>query len=127
MSFGSTKKSTNKVKKTKADATLMETKTLPRAKEDHSKDKDKEEKNRKVYKLSVEQSSWSKLYVEEITKKVNVDNPWTIFIAEAAVDNQVKLNQAKVNCIDDYCKVGVDHAKSVIVFNINEDVINRLL
>ena len=53
MSFGSNKKTTNKVKKTKLDATLMETKTLPRAKEDHSKDKDKEEKNRKVYKLSV--------------------------------------------------------------------------
>ena len=49
MSFGSSKKATNKVKKAKAEATLMETKTLPRAKEDHSKDKDKEEKNRKVY------------------------------------------------------------------------------
>ena len=64
---------------------LMETKTLPRAKEDHSKDKDKEEKNWKVYKLSVEQSSPSKSYVEEITKKVNVDNPRTIFMVEAAV------------------------------------------
>ena len=57
MSFGSTKNATNKVEKTKADATLMETKTLPRATEDHSKDKDKEEKNQKVYILSVEQSS----------------------------------------------------------------------
>ena len=45
MLFGSTKKATNKVKKTKLDAMLMETKTLPQAKEDHSKDKDKEEKN----------------------------------------------------------------------------------
>ena len=57
MSFGSNKKATNKVKKTKADAALMETKTLPQAKEVHSKDKDKEEKNRKVYELSVKQSS----------------------------------------------------------------------
>lgn len=57
MSFGSNKKATNKVKKTKLDATLMETKMLPRAKEDHSKDKDKEEKNWKVYELSVKQSS----------------------------------------------------------------------
>ena len=54
MSFGSSKKATNKVKKTKADATLMETKTLPRAKEVHSKDKEKEEKNQKAYVLSVE-------------------------------------------------------------------------
>ena len=77
----------------------METKTLPRAKEDHSKDKDNEEKNWKVYKLSVEQSSQSKLYVEEITKKVKVDNPWKIFMAEAAVKNQVKLDQEKVKCI----------------------------
>ena len=128
MSFGSTKKATNKVKKTKADATLMETKTLPRAKEDHSKDKDKEEKNRKVYKLSVEQSSRSKLYVEEITKKVNVDNPRTIFMAEAAVQNQVKLDQEKVKCIGDYSKVGVDHAKSVIVINIKDcDAFHKLL
>ena len=44
MSFGSSKKATNKVKKAKAKATLMETKTLPRAKKDHSNDKDKEEK-----------------------------------------------------------------------------------
>ena len=95
MSFGSTKKATNKVEKTKADATLIETKTLPRAKEDHSKDKDKEEKNWKVYKLSMEQSSWSKLYVEEITKKVKVDNPQKIFMAESAVENQVKLDQEK--------------------------------
>ena len=57
MLFGSTKRATNKVKKTKADAMLMETKTLSCAKEDHSKDKDKEEKNQKVYKLSVEQYS----------------------------------------------------------------------
>ena len=64
MSFGSSKKATNKIKKAKAEATLMETKTLPQAKEDHSKDKDKEEKNRKVYELSVEQSSRSKSYVE---------------------------------------------------------------
>ena len=69
----------------------METKTLPRAKEDHSKDKDKEEKNLRVYELSVEQSSRSKSYVEAITKKVKVDNPCTIFMAEAAVDNQFKL------------------------------------
>ena len=47
MSFGLTKKTTNKVEKTKADVTLMETKTLPCAKEDHSKDKDKEENTRK--------------------------------------------------------------------------------
>ena len=57
MLFGSTKRPTNKVKKTKSDATLMETKTLSQAKEDHSEDKDKEEKNWKIYKLSVEQSS----------------------------------------------------------------------
>ena len=57
MLFGSTKKATNKVKKTKLDVTLMETKTLSRAKENHSKDKDKEEKNWKIYALSVEQSS----------------------------------------------------------------------
>ena len=121
MSFGLTKKATNKVKKTKADAMLMETKTLPCAKEDHSKDKGKEEKNQKVYKLSVEQSSQSKSYVEEITKKVNVDNPRTIFMAEAAVQNQVKLDQEKVKCIGDYCKEGVDHAKSVIVLDIKDD------
>ena len=52
MLFGLTKKATNKVKKTKLDATLMKTKTLPQAKEDHSKDKDKEEKNWKVYKFA---------------------------------------------------------------------------
>ena len=128
MLFGSSKKATNKVKKTKADATLMETKTLPRAKEVHSEDKDKEEKNRKVYELSVEQSSRSKSYVEAITKKVKVDNPCIIFMAEAAVDNQFKLDQEKGKCIGDYCKVGVDHAKSVIVFNVkNEDAFNKLL
>ena len=131
MSFGSTKKATNKVKKKKADATLMETKMLPCAKEDHSKDKDKEEKNRKAYELSVKQSSQSKSYVEEITKKVNVDNPQMIFMAEAAVDNQFKLNQAKLTCINAYCKVGVDHAKSVIVRDADfddkdEDAFNKL-
>ena len=121
MSFGSSKKATNKVKKTKADATLMETKTLPRAKEDHSKDKDKEEKNRKVYELSVEQSSRSKLYVEAITKKVKVDNPRTIFMTEAVVDNQYKLDQDKVKRIGEYCQTGVDHAKSVIVRDVDFD------
>ena len=45
MLFGSTKKAMNKVKKTKLEAMLMEAKTLPKAKDDHSKDKDKEEKN----------------------------------------------------------------------------------
>ena len=128
MLFGSTKKATNKVKKTKADAALMETKTLPQAKEVHSKDKDKEEKNRKAYELSVEQSSRSKSYVDKIIKKVNVDNPHTIFMAEAAVDNQFKLDQEKVKCIGDYCKVGVNHAKSVIVFDIkDEDAFHKLL
>ena len=57
MSFGSTTKAANNVKKAKAEATLMETKTLPRAKKDHSNDKDKEEKNLRAYELSVEQSS----------------------------------------------------------------------
>ena len=128
MLFGSNKKATNKVKKTKADAALMETKTLPQAKEVHSKDKDKEEKNRKAYELSVEQSSRSKSYVEEITKKVNVDNPCMIFMAEVAVDNQFKLDQEKVKCIGDYCKVGVNRAKSVITFPIaNEATFNRTL
>ena len=131
MLFGSSKKATNKVKKTKADATLMETKTLPQAKEDHSKDKDKEEKNRKVYELSVEQSSRSKSNVEAITKKVKFDNPCTIFMAEAAVDNQFKLDQDKVKRIGEYCQTGVDHAKSVIVRNTNfddknEDAFNKL-
>ena len=128
MSFGSSKKATNKVKKTKADAMLMETKTLPRAKEDHSKDKDKEEKNRKVYELSLEQLSRSKSYVEAITKKIKFDNPCTIFMAEAAVDNQFKLDQDKVKHIGEYCQTGVDHAKSVIVFNAkDEDAFNKLL
>ena len=53
MSFVSSSKATNKIKKTKAAATLMEKKTLPQAKATHSKDKDEEEKNRKVYELSV--------------------------------------------------------------------------
>ena len=48
-------------------------------------------------------------------------------MAEAAVDNQFKLDQAKVTCIDAYCKVGVNHAKSVIVINCNEDAFNELL
>ena len=49
-------------------------------------------------------------------------------MAEAAVDNQFKLDQAKVSCIDEYCKVGVNHAKSVIVFNLkDEDAFNKLL
>ena len=121
MSFGSSSKATNKIKKTRAAATLMETKTLPQAKANHSKDKDKEEKNRKVYELSVEQSSRSKSYVEEIAKKVKIDNPCTIFMTEAAVDNQFKLDQEKVKSIGDYCKVGVDHAKSVIVRNADFD------
>ena len=132
MSFGSSKKATNKVKKTKADATLMETKTLPRAREVHSKDKDKEEKNQKVYEWSVEQSSRSKLYVEAITKKVKGDNPCTIFMTEAAVDNQYKLDQDKVKRIGEYCQTGVDHAKSVIVLDADfdddkdEDAFNKL-
>ena len=118
MSFGSTKKATNKAKKTKLGVASMETSTLPQAKEDHSKDKDKKEKHQKVYKLSAKKSSWSKSYVEEITKKVKVDNPGKIFMAEAAVENQVKLDEEKVKCIGDYCKVGVDYAKSVITFPI---------
>ena len=106
----------------------METKTLPWAKDDNSKDKDKEEKNWEVYELSVEKTSWSKSYVEEITKKVKVDNPQKIFMAEAAVENQVKLDQEKVKCISNYCKVGVDHAKSVITFDIdNKDAFLKLL
>ena len=106
----------------------METKMLPQANEDHSKDKDKKEKKWKVYKLSGEQSSWSKSYVEEITKKVNADNPRMIFMAEATVDNQLKLDQEKVKCIGDYCKVGVDHAKSMIIFDAkDEDAFNKLL
>ena len=48
-------------------------------------------------------------------------------MAEAAVDNQFKLDQAKVTCIDAYCKVGVDHAKSVIVIDCNKDSFNELL
>ena len=49
-------------------------------------------------------------------------------MAEAAVQNQVKLDQENVKCISDYCKVGVDHAKSVIVFDIdNEDAFLKLL
>ena len=43
-------------------------------------------------------------------------------MAEAVVQNQVKLDQEKVKCISDYCKVGVNHAKSVIVINIKDDV-----
>ena len=121
MSFGSSKKATNKVKKTKADATLMETKTLPQAKEVHSKDKDKEEKNLRVYELSVEQSSRSKKYVDAITRKVKVDNPRTIFMTEAAMDNQYKLDQDKVKRIGEYCQTGVDHAKSVIVLDPDFD------
>ena len=85
MSFGSSSKAANKIKKTKAAAALMETKTLPRAKEIHSKDKDKEEKNQKVYQLSVEQSSRSKSHVDAITRKVEVDNPRIIFMTEASV------------------------------------------
>ena len=61
------------------------------------------------------------MYVEEITKKVNVNNPCMIFMAEAAVDNQFKLDQEKVKCIGNYCKVGVDHAKSVIVRDADFD------
>ena len=132
MSFGSSKKATNKIKKAKAEATLMETKTLPWAKEDHSKDKDKEEKNLRVYELSVEQSSQSKKYVDAITKKVKVDNPRTIFMTEAAVDNQYKLDQDKVKRIGEYCQTGADHAKSVIVLDADfdedkdEDAFNEL-
>ena len=57
-----------------------------------------------------------------------MDNPWTIFMAEAAVDNQFKLDQAKVTCIDSYCNVGVNHAKSKIVFDSkDEDASDKLL
>ena len=131
MSFGSSSKATNKVKKTKVDATLMEKKMLPRAKKIHSKDKDKEEKNRKVYELSVEQSSRSKLYVDKITRKVKVDNPCIIFMTEASIDNQFKLDQEKVKGISNYCKVGANHAKSVIVCDADfndkeEDTLNKL-
>ena len=66
--------------------------------------------------------------MEEITKKVKVDNPRKIFMAEAAVENQVKLDQEKVKCIGDYCKVGVNCAKSVIIFNMDtEDTFLKLL
>ena len=75
----------------------------------------------------MEHSSRSKLYVEAITKKVKVDNPCIIFMAEAAVDNQFKLDQEKVKCIGNYCKVGVNHAKSVIVINCNKDAFDELL
>ena len=131
MSFGSSTKATNNVKKAKAEAMLMETKTLPRAKKDHSNDKDKEEKNLRVYELSVEQSSRSKKYVDAITRKVKVDNPRTIFMTEAAVDNQYKLDQDKVKRIGEYCQTGVNHAKSVIVRDANfddkdEDAFNKL-
>ena len=121
MSFGSSTKATNNVKKAKAEAMLMETKTLPRAQKDHSNDKDKEEKNLRVYELSVEQSSRSKKYVDAITRKVKVDNPRTIFMTEAAMDNQYKLDQDKVKRIGEYCQTGVDHAKSVIVLNPDFD------
>ena len=57
-----------------------------------------------------------------------MDNPQTIFMAEAAVQNQIKLDQEKVKCIGNYCKVGVNHAKSMIVFNIkDEDAFHKLL
>ena len=121
MSFGSSTKATNNVKKAKAEATLMETKTLPRAQKDHSNNKDKEEKNLRAYELSVEQSSRSKKYVDAITRKVKVDNPRTIFMTEAAVDNQYKLDQDKVKRIGEYCQTGVDHAKSVIVLDPDFD------
>ena len=45
-----------------------------------------------------------------------------IFMAETVVQNQVKLDQEKVKCIGNYCKVGVNHAKSVIVIDIKDDV-----
>ena len=99
----------------------METKTLPRAKKDRSNDKDKEEKNLRVYELSVEQSSRSKKYVDAITRKVKVDNPRTIFMTEAAEDIQYKLDQDKVKRIGEYCQTGVNHAKSVIVLNPDFD------
>ena len=71
--------------------------------------------------MSVEQSSRSKLYVEAITKKVKFDNPCTIFMAEAAVDNQFKLDQEKVKWISEYCQTRVGHAKSVIVRDADFD------
>ena len=70
--------------------------------------------------------------MEAITKKVKVDNPCTIFMTEAAVDNQYKLDQDKVKRIGEYCQTGVDHAKSVIVLDANfdddkdEDAFNKL-
>ena len=104
----------------------METKTLPKAKEDHSQDK--EEKNWKVYELSVEKSSRSKSYVKTITKKVNADNPRKIFMAEAAVLNQVKLDKEKVKCIRNYCKEGVNCAKSKITFpKVEKAAVTRTL
>ena len=57
MLFGSAINAKNKAKKTRLDAALMETKELPRAKEDNSKNKDKEERNQQLYKLSVQNSS----------------------------------------------------------------------
>ena len=78
--------------------------------------------------MSVEKSLQSKSYVETNTKKVNVDNPLKIFMAETAVKNQVKLDKEKVKCIRDYCKVGVDCAKSVITFPIaDKAAFNRTL
>ena len=66
--------------------------------------------------------------MEEITKKVKVDNPWKIFMAEATVENQVKLDHKKVKCIGAYCKIGVNCAKSVIIFDMdNEDAFLKLL
>ena len=59
--------------------------------------------------------------MEAITKKVKVDNPRTIFMTEAAVDNQYKLDQDKVKRIGEYCQTGVNHAKSVIVRDADFD------
>ena len=66
--------------------------------------------------------------MEKITKKVKVDYPQKIFMAEAALENQVKLDEEKVECIRDYCKVGVDCAKSKITFpQVEEAAFNRTL
>ena len=121
MLFGLTKKAQNKLKKTALEAALMETKTLPRAKEDHSKNKNNEERNQQLYELSVQRSSQSKTYVATITKKVNVENPRKIYMAELAVKNQFKLDEAKVECIGSYCKKGVSYAKNIIDFPSEDD------
>ena len=49
-------------------------------------------------------------------------------MTEASVENQVKLDEVKVRCTGDYCKVGVDCAKSVITFPIvKEATFNRTI